>query len=93
MKIVNGKVIPLDPKVKRLRDTKERLHNRYKKLTLMFDMCIKDWEGINEPRFIGDENDEKDIVDLYCSIRNELFRVREELLGIENKLLTSLKEL
>lgn len=93
MKIVNGKVIPLDPKVKRLIDTKERLHNRYKKLTLMFDMCIKDWEGLNDPGFIDDENDEKDITDLYCSIRNELFRVREELLGIENKLLTSLKEL
>lgn len=91
MKIVNGKVIPLDPRVKRLIETKERLHNRYKKLTLMFDMCIKDWESINDPGFIDDENDEVGILDLYCSIRNELFRVREELLGIENKLLTSLK--
>lgn len=91
MKIVNGKVIPLDPRVKRLTETKERLHDRYKKLTLMFDMCIKDWEGLNDPGFIDDENDEEGILDLYCSIRNELFRVREELLGIENKLLTSLK--
>ena len=91
MKIVNGKVIPLDPRVKRRIDTKERLHNRYKKLTLMFDMCLKDWEGLNDPGFIDDENAEKDITDLYYSIRNELFRVREELLGIEDKLLTSLK--